>query len=46
MRRGPLMVLFCYILWGFLPIYWKLLADVNSYVNLGNRAIWSFYSVW
>lgn len=42
MQRGPVMVLFCYILWGFLPIYWKLLAGVNSYVNLGNRAIWSF----
>lgn len=42
MKRGPLMVLLCYILWGFLPIYWKLIASVNAYVNLGSRTIWSF----
>ncbi|MFP5528154.1 EamA family transporter RarD [Peptococcus simiae] len=42
MRRGPLLVLLCYVLWGVLPIYWKLIADVSAYVNLGSRAIWSF----
>lgn len=42
MKRGPLMVLFCYTLWGVLPIYWKLLQSVNSYFVLSNRMIFTF----
>lgn len=31
-----------YILWGLLPIYWKLLGDVNAKEILANRVFWSF----
>ena len=31
-----------YLLWGFLPIYWKLLQDVPAGEILANRIIWSF----
>lgn len=41
MRRGPLCVLGCYILWGLLPIFWKFLADVESIYVLGCRIVWS-----
>lgn len=41
MRRGPLCVLGCYILWGLLPIFWKFLADVDSIYVLGCRIVWS-----
>ncbi len=42
MKRGPLMVLFCYALWGVLPVYWKLLQSVDSYFVLSNRVIFTF----
>lgn len=42
MKKGPLLVFCCYVLWGILPIYWKLLQSVNAYFILGNRIIWSF----
>jgi chloramphenicol-sensitive protein RarD len=31
-----------YILWGFLPLYWKPLATVSPFVILAHRIIWSF----
>lgn len=31
-----------YILWGFLPIYWKLLESFRADVVLTHRIIWSF----
>lgn len=31
-----------YILWGFLPIYWKLLETFRADVVLTHRIIWSF----
>lgn len=31
-----------YVLWGLLPIYWKLLALVPAYRILFHRMIWSF----
>lgn len=42
MNKGPLLIFSCYILWGILPIYWKLLQSVNAYFILGNRIFWSF----
>ena len=29
-NKGPLYVLTCYVIWGLLPIFWKLLAQVDS----------------
>lgn len=34
-------VLGCYILWGLLPIFWKLLAGVNSAYVLAQRIVFS-----
>jgi chloramphenicol-sensitive protein RarD len=31
-----------YLIWGLLPIYWKLLGEVNSDEILANRVVWSF----
>jgi chloramphenicol-sensitive protein RarD len=31
----------CYVLWGLLPLYWRLLNNVDSVVTLANRIIWS-----
>src|SRR5690606_18991961 len=31
-----------YLIWGFLPIYWKLLEPVSAEVVLAHRIIWSF----
>src|SRR5699024_7528206 len=31
-----------YILWGILPIYWKLLDGANADVVLAHRILWSF----
>ena len=30
MKKGSAAVLLSYVLWGVFPIYWKLLADVDS----------------
>ncbi|MDT8902374.1 EamA family transporter RarD [Anaeroselena agilis] len=32
----------CYILWGFLPIYWKFLSHVPALEILAHRIVWSF----
>lgn len=42
MKRGPLLVFICYVLWGVLPVYWKLFKSVDPYFILSNRVIWSF----
>lgn len=42
MKKGSLYVLFCYILWGILPIFWKQIGGVNSYYILAVRMVWSF----
>ncbi|SDY48015.1 EamA family transporter RarD [Tindallia californiensis] len=34
-----------YFLWGFLPIYWKLLQDFSAGIILANRVIWSCFFV-
>jgi chloramphenicol-sensitive protein RarD len=30
-----------YLLWGFLPLYWKLVGDAGAYEILAHRGIWS-----
>lgn len=40
-KRGPLYVLTCYIIWGLLPIFWKLLGDVDSLYVLATRIVWA-----
>ena len=36
-NKGPLYVLTCYVIWGLLPIFWKLLAQVDSLYVLASR---------
>lgn len=41
-RVGVLAVLSAYLIWGVLPLYWKLVAHVPSAEVLAHRFIWSF----
>jgi chloramphenicol-sensitive protein RarD len=41
-KKGLWAALACYIIWGVLPIYWKLLEGVDAYEILAHRIIWSF----
>lgn len=31
-----------FLLWGLLPIYWKLVDDISPYLIFAHRAFWSF----
>lgn len=42
MNKGILSGIAAYALWGFFPIYWKLLHDVPALQLLGHRIGWSF----
>ncbi len=39
---GIIYTLLSFIIWGFLPIYWKLFKNVNAFDILIYRIIWSF----
>lgn len=41
MNRGALYALSCYILWGFLPIYWKALSHIPGLETTSHRVVWS-----
>ncbi|SFE49662.1 chloramphenicol-sensitive protein RarD [Lentibacillus persicus] len=41
-KTGILYALGAYFLWGFLPIYWKLLGDIPPDEILAHRILWSF----
>ncbi|MBQ2830753.1 MAG: EamA family transporter RarD [Oscillospiraceae bacterium] len=41
MKKEPLFVLCCYILWGLLPIFWKTLAEVDAFYILSVRIVFS-----
>ncbi|WP_214810709.1 EamA family transporter RarD [Exiguobacterium sp. s127] len=41
-KPGLFATLGAYVIWGLLPIYWKLLASVSSEEILANRIVWSF----
>ncbi len=42
MNRGILSGIGAYALWGFFPIYWKLLHHVPAVELIGHRIAWSF----
>lgn len=42
MKKGILFAAGAYGLWGFLPIYWKLLDDVPAIEILSHRMVWGF----
>ncbi|MDW2886653.1 MULTISPECIES: EamA family transporter RarD [Exiguobacterium] len=41
-KSGFFATLAAYVIWGLLPIYWKLLATVSSEEILAHRIVWSF----
>lgn len=41
-RTGAIHAGFSYVLWGLLPIYWKLLGNVGAEETLASRIFWSF----
>ncbi|WP_059171406.1 EamA family transporter RarD [Bacillus sp. FJAT-27445] len=40
-KKGALQAGSAYLIWGLLPIYWKLLGNVDSTEILANRIFWS-----
>lgn len=42
LKIGIIYALLAYLLWGFLPIYWSSLNEVNAGTVLAQRVIWSF----
>ncbi len=42
MNKGLFWGFISYTLWGFFPVYWKLLADRSSLEILAHRMVWSF----
>jgi len=38
---GYVMGCIAYLLWGFLPLYWRLVADVPAHEILAHRIVWS-----
>jgi chloramphenicol-sensitive protein RarD len=42
MNKGIWNGLAAYALWGFFPIYWKLLHEVSALQVIGHRIAWSF----
>jgi chloramphenicol-sensitive protein RarD len=42
MKKGILYGIGAYVIWGFFPIYWKLLHQVPAIQLIGHRIIWSF----
>lgn len=45
-KQGIIYSLTAYLLWGILPIYWKILGSVSAFEILANRFIWSCVFVW
>ncbi len=45
-HKGKLQAVLSYLLWGILPIYWKLMKEVPSWEILGHRIIWAFFFAW
>ncbi|HWO75474.1 MAG TPA: EamA family transporter RarD [Bacillus sp. (in: firmicutes)] len=41
-KKGIIYAASSYVVWGFLPLYWKWLDHVGSYEILAHRIIWSF----
>lgn len=44
-KSGVLFAISAYLIWGLLPLYWKLLIHVNPIEILSNRILWSMVSI-
>jgi chloramphenicol-sensitive protein RarD len=45
LRRGYLFGILAYVLWGFFPLYFKLLRPATPTEILANRIVWSFVAI-
>ncbi|HNS40798.1 MAG TPA: EamA family transporter RarD, partial [Promineifilum sp.] len=45
MNKGIVYAAGAYILWGLLPVYWKMLQGVSAGQILAHRVVWSLISV-
>jgi chloramphenicol-sensitive protein RarD len=45
LKKGVLYALGAYLIWGFLPIYWKLLQSIPSIDLAAHRMVWSLVFV-
>lgn len=45
LKRGPLNVLACYVLWGILPLFWPCLGELSPLCVLGYRILFSLVAV-
>lgn len=43
--QGLIYGLLAFVIWGFLPIYWKLVNALSPYQIFGQRVLWSFVFV-
>ena len=41
-QKGIIFAASSYLIWGILPIYWRLIDHFNAYEILAHRIIWSF----
>lgn len=40
--KGIIFALGAYLIWGFLPIYWKQVEHISSYELIAHRVLWAF----
>ena len=40
-KKGPLLIFLSYVIWGLLPMFWKLLQQVDPLYLLASRIVWS-----
>ena len=40
-NKGLLFGVSAYLIWGALPLYWKLVEEAGAYEILAHRGIWS-----
>lgn len=41
-KTGILLTMLAYLIWGILPLYWKMVSNVSAGEILAQRIIWSF----
>lgn len=44
-KYGFICGVLAYVMWGLLPLYWKVLKSVHAYEILSHRIVWSFVFV-
>ncbi|WP_426445557.1 EamA family transporter RarD [Paenibacillus sp. S-38] len=45
MKKGIIYGILCYLMWGLLPLYWRLFEAMSAWEILAHRVVWSFVFV-